>query len=97
MKSRKAQFVNAVMFIAVAGILFGLVYIYITLNSEGSKCIKNPSGYFYTNIQKSNPNAFITCSCTMAREGTSYNFGINETGAFVIENDNKIKLTTTNR
>lgn len=83
MINKKAQIVNALMFIAVAGILFGLVYIIITLNSEGSKCIKNPSGYFYTKIQEVNPTAFITCSCAIAKAGSSARFIINESGAFI--------------
>lgn len=84
---KKGQILGALLFVVIAILLFALFYLYIELKSEGSKCVANPSGYFYSGIKKSNPSAFITCSCTLSKEGSSAIMYINETGANWVNNN----------
>jgi hypothetical protein len=71
---KKDVFETILVFLLVFGICI-LIFMLIQLKKEGAKCIQNPSGYFYNNLQASNPDALMDCSCKLTKQDSWVVFG----------------------
>lgn len=70
---------NKIFFILIIGVIAFSVYLIFFVNSNGYKCMNNPSGYFISNLEKSN-NATLTCNCLMTRNINFIRFSLDTNG-----------------